>query len=300
MRAVAGAQDSCAFALIAEVPGASKVLFDSAVIQGSPELALAIRNAADEGAARGLPNRESWTLVATPEWTDSIRPDAKSRWDKEHVAERMLEAFAKVTGQPKGRALRPVYHWGGFASLTNCTQHLFAFDSNARLGFAGDFFLGHGADEALQSGSALAEHIAKDLGSSMPGKDDWILRKVANDAEETAALYGRPAGTADHAWPTHEQLASGVLPRGERCMDRYTRRGLWDKDVAWLQSKGTGIDVSWTKGKRGKDGKSRGKGGKDGTAGKEGKGDKESTSPQRRWGSNGHGRNSKGIQGYPK
>ena len=57
-------------------------------------------------------------LAFTKEWTASIRPDAKTYWDKTAVATSMLEAFSKLAGGAIGRALRPPYHWGGFGAPT--------------------------------------------------------------------------------------------------------------------------------------------------------------------------------------
>ncbi|CAE8621948.1 unnamed protein product, partial [Polarella glacialis] len=245
MRAVAGAVDGCAFALVASVPSASAAAFDVVYVQGVPELALLVRNRPDSSQVRGLPeSQESWTLVATPEWTASVRPDASSRWDKAAVTASMLAAFARVVGCPpsgaRARALRPPYHWGGFASLSRSRSAPFAFDTTAALAFVGDFFDGHGAEEALHSGSSLARHVLSGSAhnSVLQRGEDWIPREAASEwAEDTSALRGPPAATGDHAWPTQEQLATGTLAKGKRCMDRYKRRGVRGQDLAWLKEK---------------------------------------------------------------
>mmetsp|Transcript_105417 Transcript_105417/g.267851 ORF Transcript_105417/g.267851 Transcript_105417/m.267851 type:complete len:282 (+) Transcript_105417:2-847(+) len=234
MRAVAGATDSCAFALPVVLPGA-EISFDVAHVEGVPELALAVRNPVDGHGARGLPAEETWTLVASPEWTDAVRPDAKARWDKNKVSDQMIDAFASLTGCGRGRALRAPYHWGGYASLTRCSTSSFALDADVGLAFVGDFFVGHGADAALQAGAALASHLMTPAaGSLLPAPRDWVPRSIPEGAEDTGALWGRPAGTDDHSWPTVELLATGVLPKGKGCMDRYRRRNVRSRDVAEL------------------------------------------------------------------
>jgi len=236
MRAVAGETDACAFALSAAVPGAAEAPFDVVLVDGVPELALAVRNDIQGHEARGLPAEETWTLVASSAWTDAVRPDAISWWDKRAVTQRMLAAFARAVGCPQGRSLRPPYHWGGFAGLTRCASAPFAHDADVGLAFVGDFFSGHGAEEALQSGASLAAHLlARSSQSSvLPRPTDWVPRQICDGAEDTGALWGRPAGTPDHSWPTVEQLATNLLPRGKRCMDRYRRRGVLEQDLAQL------------------------------------------------------------------
>merc|ERR1711971_144565 len=136
-----------------------------------------------------------------------------------------------------GRALRPPYHWGGFASLTRSRLAPFAFDAEHGLAFVGDFFEGHGASECLNSAAALAEHLADDITKSLlPDQTDWIQRVLQEDAEETSALLGRAAATEDHSWPTFDQLRSGTLALGQRCMDRYRRRGILEQDVKWYRN----------------------------------------------------------------
>eukprot|EP00929_Paragymnodinium_shiwhaense_P071077 TRINITY_DN36109_c0_g1_i2.p1 TRINITY_DN36109_c0_g1~~TRINITY_DN36109_c0_g1_i2.p1 ORF type:complete len:389 (+),score=73.80 TRINITY_DN36109_c0_g1_i2:351-1517(+) len=259
MRAVAGAVDACAFALAAHVPSAAELTFDVAHVEGVPELALAIRNSDDGAERRGLPREGSWLLVATSAWTDAVRPNATSRWDKDDVAHRMLEAFAKLTKVSPGRPLRPPYHWGGFASLTDC-KVAFAYDSSNKLGFVGDFFVSHGANGALSSGLQLASHLAASTRAGrwaaapqdvLPAAADWKARhrQTFLGEEDTGALVGEPAGTDDHSWPTLEQLQTGNLRPGQRCMNRYKRRGILQQDIAWLHGHSAGPQKSKGRGR---------------------------------------------------
>lgn len=233
MSSVAGAQDGVAFAAIVKVvAGTPPIPFDELLVQGLPELALAMRNRGD--SRRGLPDDETWTLVASPAWTEAIRPDATSRWDKAEVARRMLAAFARVNGGSQARTLRPVYHWGGFSSLTKSQNASCAYDSQARLCFVGDFFVGHGADAAMCSGSSLAAQLSFPESLLPSGTEfQWIPRSPEPNAEGIAALFGNPQATEDHAWPTVQQLASGTLAPGNRCMDRYRRRRVLEQDLMW-------------------------------------------------------------------
>eukprot|EP00927_Polykrikos_kofoidii_P060436 TRINITY_DN55419_c0_g1_i1.p1 TRINITY_DN55419_c0_g1~~TRINITY_DN55419_c0_g1_i1.p1 ORF type:complete len:533 (+),score=49.80 TRINITY_DN55419_c0_g1_i1:59-1600(+) len=238
MRVVAGAKDTCAFSVVASVQGTDDIQFDVAHVENQPEIALAVRNETNGHNARGLPNSETWTLVATPEWTDLMRPTATSRWDKNAVAKEMTTIFSRTARCGTGFPLRPTYHAGGLSCLTSCSSAAFAFDANAGLGFVGDFFVGQGADGALRSGSSLAIHLGAkgSVASVLPRPDDWVPRRCYAWTEDTATLFGAPAGTADHAWPTLQQLASGELRKGDRCMDRYSRRRTWEQDLAWLRS----------------------------------------------------------------
>jgi len=142
MRVVAGAVDTCAFAVAALIPEASYLPFDLARVTEVPELALAMRVRAGDHQLQGLPSEETWILVATPQWTDSIRPDAKSRWDKKSVTAKMLRSFATLSGCGAGRSLRPAYHWGGVSSITRCISSTFTFDADACLPSSGISFWG--------------------------------------------------------------------------------------------------------------------------------------------------------------
>jgi len=257
MRAVAGSVDSCAFALAAKIPDASTLPFDVASVEGVPELALIVRNQPDPDAVRGLPQEEeSWTLVATPEWTKSVRPDAQSHWNKNDVSAKLLQTFSNLSGCLAGHGLRPPYHWGGFTSLTKSAAP-FAYDSVAGIAFVGDFFAGHGAEEALTSGAALAAHLlvsASVSSSKSPENvaaplsvlqelENWVARPPPSAMDEdTARLRGPAAVTEDHAWPTVGQLATGRLTKGQRCMHRYQRRGVRKLDLEWLSQVRAGFD----------------------------------------------------------
>merc|ERR1712166_859279 len=102
MRARAGVIDMCTFAVTADIPSAAHLPYDSALVDGVEELAMVIRNEPDICGNRGLPNRETWTLIASPSWTASVRPDMHSWWDKHWVSTRMVRAFASFSGTTPG------------------------------------------------------------------------------------------------------------------------------------------------------------------------------------------------------
>merc|ERR1712032_549447 len=143
----------------------------------------------------------------------------------------MAAAFSRVSGVGQGVPIRPVYHWGGFACLTRCTDRASAYDSQCGLGFVGDFFLGHGPEQALASAASLVNDVCQgNSGLVFHALLSWAPRVPDLDHEGTGAFFGNPQATEDHAWPTVEQLSTGVLPRGKRCMDRYRRRNIFDQD----------------------------------------------------------------------
>ena len=76
----------------------------------------------------------------------------------------------------------------------------------------------------------------------------WIItEKAMQDAgvsdEEVAELLGSPSATKDHSWPTPNQLSSGILHRGARCMDRYRCRNVWEQDLNWLRSQRNHVEL---------------------------------------------------------
>merc|ERR1712083_536346 len=78
---------------------------------------------------------------------------------------------------------------------------------------------------------------------AVKAKSSWIPRTLKLYDEGTGTLFGNPQWTEDHSWPTSQQLISGVLPRGTRCMDRYRRRNILEQDLKWLR--GTEHRVSY-------------------------------------------------------
>jgi len=110
---------------------------------------------------------EIWGLVSTPEWSMSVRPTHRGKWDKHGTGDRMVRAFfTKILGFDKNmdklllenrkrgvwRFVVPTFHWTGASSLnqmkTTVTERENVISANARepvifdavsgLGYCGD------------------------------------------------------------------------------------------------------------------------------------------------------------------
>lgn len=291
--------------------------FDGVAVEGrGSTLAWAGRNPVGAQLHRGRElegSGDTWTLVATPQWTKKIRPNHKRGWDKIKTGKQLVEAFGNVIGIPnleckhQVRFVVPTFHWMGASPLTTTkTGHFCLLDSNVNLGWCGDIFARPGPEGAMLSGRKLGELVSYlDCGLDLPTRDmllpgdsGWAFReKGCLEESDVAAITGRDCGREilpaqigiDDTWTLAADLATGVytddIPTKVDSLSTYRRRGVWEKDLGRKCHsqgfKGNGSRIGQRKGGRGgyNGEKQGGKGGRgsysmDRQAGKGGKGRK--------------------------
>ena len=266
MACAARAVSASAMAVVVGFDAPLAVAQDSVVVEGVPELRVAARNAAAEQAGRGLRHRQdTWTLVATPEWTEEQRPTHAGAWDKRRVGDALLRAFGRVLGvdASKGRPVVPPFHWQGCSPVT-CVRPgaaACAFDAAVGVGWCGDVFAGIGPAAAWTSARALTGAVlaalradgAAEACSVLPGEGMWVPR-VARAAEDDVACVVGPTGRRepqdglDHTWPAAVQLAQGVAVTAADSLRRYRAAGVLERDRQRLAREGAGSPAPPTAG----------------------------------------------------
>jgi len=223
------------------------VQFDTLVFEDHPILKFASRNAKDDQAHRGLQEKyDTWTVVATPEWSFRQRPDAgcvsdpkaNKGWDKKRVGAAMVKAFGDALGQDLKRARQvvPTFHWEGCSYIAKVVRGPpCAFDASVGLGWCGDQFGGSGPAGAASSAIALSALVHRynhgELVSSLPGKDEWGLRHACSADEDTLSITGPITGRQerqdglDDTWKLAVSLAAGENVESADSYKKFRKNG---------------------------------------------------------------------------
>lgn len=165
--------------------------FDSLMLDGVPEIAVACRRPAEELAyrdkiqsgVRGSQDRQFsdfdsdfvWSIVSTSEFALQKRPRHSGAWDDAAVGDQLVRAFlSSVLGLRAADMssvrcgldyllLTPTFHWHGPACLNmlkdDSAQNCFIFDGHAGVGYCGDVCGGSGPAGAVKSAVAMAERV---------------------------------------------------------------------------------------------------------------------------------------------
>lgn len=238
------AQQASSMTVVVEFTKPVDVPWDSLVIDGVPELQLAVRNPKADQLHRGLRTTvDTWTLVATTAWTLQTRPNHTAKWDKASVGQKLIRAFGRLTkcDVSQYRLAVPTFHWQGASGITQVSEGPpCAFDAEAQLGWCGDMFGGLGPAGAVASGCALAGLMAELAAGSptsvLPGRGAWGARDPRADDDDILCIAGprtgrqEPADGLDHTWPTAAKLASGCVVNKADSLASYRARGVLAQD----------------------------------------------------------------------
>lgn len=102
----------------------------------------------------GRDGAETWTLHATPEWSQKLLEEPAER-----VAAEMLQAFARLMGRPALATEHLSAHRWRYALVTRAMGDPCLWDASCGVGLCGDWCLGPRVEAAFLSGSALADMI---------------------------------------------------------------------------------------------------------------------------------------------
>jgi predicted NAD/FAD-dependent oxidoreductase len=129
--------------------------WDAAFVNDDPTLAWIARNAAKPG--RG--DAECWVLHASATWSA-----AQLDRNPDDTLPELLEAFARVLGEPVSPIAATVHRWRYARPVDETPPAAEAyFDATRGVGVAGDWCLGGRVEGALLSGAALAR-LVQDAG----------------------------------------------------------------------------------------------------------------------------------------
>jgi hypothetical protein len=221
--------------------------FDTIVYEDHPILKFVSRNAKDDQTYRGLREKyDTWTVVATPEWSFRQRPDAgcvsnpkaNKSWDKRKVGAALVRAFGDALGQDlkRARLVVPTFHWEGCSYIAKVVSGpQCAFDASVGLGWCGDQFGGSGPAGAASSAVAISELVHQynhgELVSSLPGKDQWALRQASPTDEDTLSITGPVTGRQerqdglDDTWKLAVSLAAGEHVESADSYKKFRKNG---------------------------------------------------------------------------
>uniref|UniRef100_A0A7S0S6U3 Amine oxidase domain-containing protein n=1 Tax=Chlamydomonas leiostraca TaxID=1034604 RepID=A0A7S0S6U3_9CHLO len=119
------------------------------------------------GASHNPPGIECWTLISSSAYgkANKVPQEAVPEEVHQKVAGELLDALAAALGRPGGRAALPraLYTrcqlWGA-ALPTNTPGVECVVDPHARVGICGDWLTGSSLQDAVRSGTTLANRIA--------------------------------------------------------------------------------------------------------------------------------------------
>ena len=106
------------------------------------------------------PERESWVLHATPEWTHHHQTDSPQR-----ILTLMLAAFGRATGRPLPKTVFEATHCWKLARAPKPLAVISVWDPSASIGVCGDWLCGSRVEDAFQSG----EHLGAALRTALRG-----------------------------------------------------------------------------------------------------------------------------------
>jgi predicted NAD/FAD-dependent oxidoreductase len=145
--------DPCWAAMLA-LAKPSQIEFDAAFFNDDPILGWAARDSAKPQRATGLPVDERWVLHAKPRWSRQF-----FEMDADTAAQWLARAFAARMRRPLLRAHLIGHRWR-YATPINPLTRRCLWESQQRIGVAGDWCHGPRIEGAWLSGRALAAVVA--------------------------------------------------------------------------------------------------------------------------------------------
>jgi hypothetical protein len=205
---------------------------------GFPLQFASINRADEQDFGRGLKLPGShegatvWTLCSTLAWSRTLRDSHKKPWNKDKMAECLVDAFVRslidvrdlaisesrggrrdeargiASAEYKWTLVKPPFHWMGACNLTRIKRSTGCkpciFDADVNLGWCGDMFGGLGPEGAFCSGKSLAEIIANKISSTGASAGN------IPDRTEDWETVGERAGAATNG--TLVVSVGGILP----------------------------------------------------------------------------------------
>lgn len=153
------------WAVMARFDEALDVPFDGLFIHEAP-----ISWAARDSAKPGRPSGERWVLHGGPAWSEAHLED-----DPDEVGARLLEAFFSAVGRPQKTAVEVNAHRWRYALAEPPTDRGCLFDSDLRLGAAGDWLHGARIEGAYLSGLAAATRLRESVAERPAERNDISL-----------------------------------------------------------------------------------------------------------------------------
>jgi hypothetical protein len=132
--------------------------FAGAFVHDSP-LSWIARN--DSKPQRG--DQESWTLHASPDWTDQCLEE-----DPDDVLQRLFDVFWQATGAKPRKPSYAAGHRWRYAIPLKPLEDRCLFDAERRIGACGDWCSGPRVEGAFLSGMAMAGRVLARLGTPSP------------------------------------------------------------------------------------------------------------------------------------
>eukprot|EP00450_Noctiluca_scintillans_P004605 CAMPEP_0194495690 /NCGR_PEP_ID=MMETSP0253-20130528/13201_1 /TAXON_ID=2966 /ORGANISM="Noctiluca scintillans" /LENGTH=773 /DNA_ID=CAMNT_0039336983 /DNA_START=50 /DNA_END=2371 /DNA_ORIENTATION=- len=259
---------SSCMAIVLHFEPALEVPFDTIVFESDAVLKFMSRNPKGDQMHRNLQEKnDTWTLVATPEWSLKQRPDAWGvdqhsvrMWDKKKVGSAMLLALERALGQNlrRARQIIPTFHWEGCSYLTQVVDGpQCAFDASAGLGWCGDMFGGAGPAGAVASASDMCDLLSSyhqdEESSSLPAKSQWGPRSPSHGDEDTLSIIGPETGRSepkdglDHTWETAVRIAGGIHVRAADSYKKFRKSGPTGNNVPhgpWDGRRSSGMSLT--------------------------------------------------------
>lgn len=127
------------------------VSYDAAFVHENP-LRWICRNNSKPGRN---PDKECWVLHASPEWSKEHLEETP-----EQVTPQLLEAFSTAIGLPLGAIVNVTSHRWRYSAPADPLEEGHLWDSQSKLGIAGDWCSGARVEGAMLSGITLAKKIA--------------------------------------------------------------------------------------------------------------------------------------------
>lgn len=127
------------------------VSYDAAFVHENP-LRWICRNNSKPGRN---PDQECWVLHTAPDWTKTHLEETP-----EEVTPKLLAAFSTAIGQKLGNIQHATSHRWRYSAPVQPLEQGYLWDSQSKLGIAGDWCSGARVEGAILSGLTLAQKIA--------------------------------------------------------------------------------------------------------------------------------------------